>query len=86
MLAPERLPERLKIGGFRDAELEAARARGGQEIHWPHCIALVVWTLSSGWLLVCAVRGRRRRLSAARQPTGGAPEAIAPANLSGTRP
>jgi hypothetical protein len=64
MLAPERLPGLLKIGGFHEDQCEASSAIGGRDIHWPHCIALAAFIVSSSWLLVCAVRGRQRRSAA----------------------
>jgi hypothetical protein len=59
MLVPGRLVNMLKIGGFDPDEIGDPWDSGEAPIHWPHCVALVVWLLSVGLLLRRAVRSRR---------------------------
>lgn len=60
LLAPERLPELLKIGGFHEELLQADWRGRGELIYWPRCIAVVVWPFAIGCLMVLAVRGRKK--------------------------
>jgi prepilin-type processing-associated H-X9-DG protein len=57
LLASSKFPDMLKVGGFREAYIEA-NCGGGRRIHWPNCLALAVWAVSSGWLLIRAVPSR----------------------------
>ena len=59
LLASSKLPDVLKVGGFREAYIEA-NCGDGRRIHWPNCLALAVWVASSGWLLVRAVESRKK--------------------------
>jgi hypothetical protein len=60
LLASSKFPDVLKVGSFREAYIEANGGGVGRRIHWPNCLALVVWVASSGWLLVRAVRSRKK--------------------------
>jgi len=50
----------LKVGGFRREYLEFNWANADRHIHWTNCAAFAVWVGSSGWLLVRAVRSRKK--------------------------
>jgi hypothetical protein len=60
LLDSDKFPDLLKVGGFRKEYLEADWADVGRRIHWTNCTAFAVWLASSGWLLVRAVRSRKK--------------------------
>jgi hypothetical protein len=60
LLASDKFPDMLKVGGFREAYLEADWSGAGRRVNWPNCAALAVWLASVGWLLVRAVRSRKK--------------------------
>ena len=56
LLKSDKLPDLLKVGGFREEYLDATWTTSDQRIHWPNCLALAVWLASVGLLLYRAVR------------------------------
>ncbi len=60
LLASAKFPEMLKIGGFREEYLTASWPNDGRRIDWTNCAAFAVWLASSGWLMVHAVRSRKK--------------------------
>jgi hypothetical protein len=60
LLASDKFPDLLEVGGFRREYLEADWSNVGRRIHWTNCIAFAVWIASSGWLLVRAARSRKK--------------------------
>jgi prepilin-type processing-associated H-X9-DG protein len=65
LLASDRLPDLLTVGGFREEYLDANWSVAGQRIHWPNCTAFAVWLASTGWLFVRAVRSRKKAVVSA---------------------
>jgi prepilin-type processing-associated H-X9-DG protein len=65
MLASKKLPDVLKIGGFREEYSRASWATERLRIHWLHCIIFAVWVASSGWLLVQTARSRNKPIASA---------------------
>jgi hypothetical protein len=57
MLASDRLPDMLKIGGFSESDWDAA-VNVPRRFDWPKFFALVIWFLSVVWLQRQALRGR----------------------------
>ena len=60
LLSSDKFPDLLKVGGFREEYLKGPWGEYGRRIHWPNCIAFGVWIASSGWLMVRAVRSRKK--------------------------
>jgi hypothetical protein len=60
LLASGKLPDLLKPGGCREEHVDGNWPEVGRRIHWTNCTALAVWLASSGWLLVRAVRSRKK--------------------------
>ena len=63
LLASDKFPGLLKVGGCREEYLQTDWPDVGRRIHWPHCIVFAVWLVSSGWLMVRAVRSREKATS-----------------------
>jgi prepilin-type processing-associated H-X9-DG protein len=59
LLASDKFPDLLKVGGAREKYFFADWGDGGQRIDWPNCAAAAIWLASSGWLLVRAMRSRK---------------------------
>jgi hypothetical protein len=57
LVTNDRFADLLKIGGWQQ---EFSAWPLDERIHWPHCMAFAVWVVSSGWLLVRAVRSRKK--------------------------
>jgi len=53
----------LKVGGFPQEYLDKEWSMSEGRIHWPHCIAFTVWSMSVGLLLYRAFQ-RRKQLAA----------------------
>ena len=62
LLKSDKLPDLLKVGGFREEYLDGAWTTSDQRIHWPNCLALAVWLASVGRCCIepCEARGRHR--------------------------
>jgi prepilin-type processing-associated H-X9-DG protein len=66
LLASDRFRDLLTVGGFREENLRDAGWIGvGRHIHWSNCTAFAVWLASTGWLLVRAVRSRKKAVVSA---------------------
>ena len=65
LLASDKFPDLLKVGGFREEYLDADWSYVGRRIHWPNCTAFAVWLASTGWLFVRAVRSRKKAVVSA---------------------
>jgi hypothetical protein len=60
LLASDKFPDLLKVGGAHEKNLYADWGDGGQRIDWPNWAAAAIWLASSGWLLVRATRSRKK--------------------------
>jgi hypothetical protein len=65
LLASDKLPDLLKVGAVREEYLDAGWSDGERHIHWSNCTAFAVWLASTGWLLVRAVRARKKAVVSA---------------------
>jgi hypothetical protein len=60
LLASDKFPDLLKVGGFREEYIKTDWCSVGRRIDWTNCAWLAVWLASSGWLLVRAARSRKK--------------------------
>jgi len=60
LIASDKFPDMLKVGGFREAYLDSDWSGARRPINWPNCAALVVWLASVGLLMYRAVRSRKK--------------------------